>query len=140
KTGGIFLPACNPRKNKILKRMKARVKKLFDTHGDKIQSVEDGFRYLGQTFLTHFGIELADPSDNKLVELISERIHRPLRAGVERVFSRLKALTSFEKPKARNLPTVMKTIWFCFIGQLVQALTAVEKGFIGSMRKRTSLV
>ena len=140
KTGGIFLPACNPRKSKILKRMKARVKKLFDTHGDNIQSVEDGFRYLGQTFLTHFGIELDGPADNKLVELISERLHRPLRAGVERVFSRLKALTSFERPKARELSTVMKTIWFCFIGQLVQALTAVEKGFIGSMRKRTSLV
>ncbi len=140
KTGGIFLPACNPRKSKILKRMKARVKKLFDTHGDKIQSVEDGFRYLGQTFLTHFGIELDGPADNKLVELISERLHRPLRAGVERVFSRLKALTSFERPKARELSTVMKTIWFCFIGQLVQALTAVEKGFKGSMRKRTSLV
>ena len=140
KTGGIFLPACNPRKSKILKRMKARVKKLFDTHGDNIRSVEDGLMYLGQTFLTHFGIELDDQLDNKLIELISERLHRPLRAGVERVFSRLKALTSFERPKARELSTVMKTIWFCFIGQLVQALTAVEKGFKGSMRKRTSLV
>ena len=140
KTGGIFLPACNPRKSKVLQRMKARVKKLFDTHGDKIQSVEDGFRYLGQTFLTNFGIELDDPSDNKLVELITERLHRPLRAGVERVFSRLKALTSFENPKARDLSTVKKTVWFCLIGQLVQAKTAVEKGLKGSMRKRTSLV
>ena len=140
KTGGIFLPACNPRKNKILQRMKARVKKLFDTHGDKIQSVEDGFRYLGQTFLTRFGIELDNPSDNKLVELITERLHRPLRAGVERVFSRLKSLTSFENPKARLLETVKKSVWFCLIGQLVQAKTAVEKGLKGSMRKRTSLV
>ena len=140
KTGGIFLPACNPRKSKILQRMKARVKKLFDTHGDKIQSVEDGFRYLGQTFLTKFGIELNGPNDNKLVELITERLHRHLRAGVERVFSRLKAFASFEKPKARNLSTVKKTIWLCLIGQLVQAKTAVERGLKGSMRKRTALV
>jgi len=140
KTGGIFLPACNPRKSKVLQKMKARVKKLFDTHGDKIYSVEDGFRYLGQTFLTIFGIELGDPGDNKLVELITERLHRPLRAGVERVFSRLKALTSFEEPKARDLSTVIKTVWFCLLGQLVQAKTAVEKGLKGSMRKRTALV
>jgi len=140
KTGGIFLPACNPRNSKVLQRMKARVKKLFKTHGDKIHSVEDGFRYLGQTFLTRFGIELGDPGDNKLVELISERLHRHLRAGVERVFSRLKALTSFERPKARFLDTVKKTVWFCLIGQLVQAKTAVEKGLKGSMRKRTALV
>lgn len=140
KTGGIFLPACNPRRSKVLQKMKARVKKLFDTHGDKIHSVEDGFRYLGQTFLTRFGIELGDPGDNKLVEMISERLHRHLRAGVERVFSRLKALTSFERPKARFLETVKKTVWFCLIGQLVQAKTAVQKGLKGSMRKRTALV
>jgi hypothetical protein len=140
KTGGIFLPACNPRRSKILKMLKAKIKDLFESHGDKIQSVEDGFRYLGQTFLTKFGIELGDPDDNKLVELISERLHRHLRAGVERVFSRLKALTSFERPKARDLSTVIKTVWFCLIGQLVQAKTAVEKGLKGSMRKRTALV
>jgi hypothetical protein len=140
KTGGIFLPACNPRNSKVLERMKEKVKKLFKSHGDKIHTVEDGFKYLGQTFLTGFGIELGDPGDNKLVELISERLHRPLRAGVERVFSRLKALTSFEEPKARFLDTVKKTVWFCFIGQLVQAKTAVEKGLKGSMRKRTALV
>jgi len=140
KTGGIFLPACNPRKSKVLQRMKARVKKLFDTHGDKIHSVEDGFRYLGQTFLTRFGIDLGDQSGNKLVEMISERLHRPLRAGVERVFSRLKALTSFERPKARSLETVKKTVWFCLIGHLVQAKTASDKGLKGSMRKRTALV
>jgi len=140
KTGGIFLPACNPRRSKILKMLKARIKNLFKVHGDRIRSVEDGFRYLGQTFLNRFGIELGDRNDNKLVELINERLHRHLRAGVERVFSRLKALTSFERPKARFLETVKKTIWFCLIGQLVQAKTAVEKGLKGSMRKRTALV
>lgn len=140
KTGGVFLPACNPRKSKVLQRMKARVKKLFDTHGENIKTVEDGFRYLGQTFLTRFGIELGEKIDNKLTEMITERLHRHLRAGVERAFSRLKSLTSFEEPKARRLTTVMKTLWFCFIGQLVQALTAVDKGYMGSMRKRTALV
>ena len=140
KTGAIFLPACNPRRSKILKVMKARVKRLFDTHGDKIHSVEDAFRYLGQTFLSNFGIDVGNPRDNKLVELISERLHRPMRAAVERVFSRLKALTSFERPKARKLSTVMKTIWFCFIGQLIHALTAVDMGIKSSMRKRTALV
>ena len=139
-TGGLYLPACNPRRSKILKVMKKTVKNLFDRHGDKIHSVQDGFRYLGQTFLSDFGENFCSSKGSKLVELIAERLHRPLRAGVERVFSRLKALTSFERPKTKRLESVRKTIWFCLIGQLVQAMTADAKGLPGAMRKRTALV
>lgn len=139
-TGGIFLPACNPRKSKILKMMKQTVKRLFDKYGDRIQSVQDAFKYLGQRFLTDYNIELANKNDNKLVEMITERIHRPLRAGVERVFSRLKSMIAFEKPRSRRLESVIKTVWWCLIGYLIQALTANEKGLPGSMRKRTMLV
>lgn len=138
-TGGIFLPACNPRRSKILMRMKLRVKKLFDTHGENIKSVQDAFRYLGQTFLTRFGIELGCRKDNRLVEMITERLHRPYRAAVERAFSRLKSMNSFERPKTRDIGAVWKTLWFCLIGDLVQALTAKEIGLPGSMRKRTML-
>ncbi len=140
KTGGTFLPACNPRNSKILKRMKRRVKKLFDTHGHKIKSVQDAFKYLGQTFLTRFNIDIGTSKESKLVELISERLQRPYRSAVERVFSRLKAMASFERPKSRGLESVIKSIWWCLIGYMVQALTAHEKGLPGSMRKRTMLV
>lgn len=34
-SGGVFLPACNPRKSKILKMMKQTIKKLFEKHGNK---------------------------------------------------------------------------------------------------------
>jgi len=140
KTGGIFLPACNPRKSKILKTMKLTVKKLFENHGKKIHSVQDAFRYLGQRFLTEFNIDVGTAKESKLVELISERLHRPFRAAVERVFSRLKAMASFERPKSKRFKTVLKSIWWCLIGHLIQALSAYEKGFPGSMRKRTTLV
>ncbi len=139
-TGGIFLPACNPRKSKILKMMKQKIKKLFEKHGDKIHSVQDAFKYLGQTFLTDFNIDIGTKTESKLVEMISERLHRPFRAAVERVFSRLKAINQFEKPQSRNPSYVKKTIWWCLIGQLIQALTAHNKGLPGSMRKRTMLV
>lgn len=140
KTGGIFLPVCNPRNSKILAIMKRRVNKLFEKHGDKIQSVQDALKCLGQKFLTDYGIDIGTSKESKLVELISERLHRPFRAAVERVFSRLKAMASFVKPQSKRFGTVVKDIWWCLIGQLVQALTAHEKGFPGSMRKRTALV
>ena len=140
KTGGVFLPACNPRKSKIFKTMKLTVKKLFDKHGDKIKSVQDAFKYLGQRFLMDFNIALGVPRENKLVEMISERLHRPFRAAVERVFSRLKSLNSFTRPKSKRFETVKRTIWWCLIGALVQALTAQGKGLPSAMRKRTVLV
>ena len=140
KTGGVFLPACNPRKSKIFKTMKLTVKKLFDKHGDKIKSVQDAFKYLGQRFLMDFNIALGVPRESKLVEMISERLHRPFRAAVERVFSRLKSLNSFTRPKSKRFETVKRTIWWCLIGALVQALTAQGKGIPSAMRKRTVLV
>jgi len=140
KTGGIFLPACNPRNSRILAVMKRTVKTLFEKYGNKISSVQDAFKYLGQRFLTDYNIDIGTSRENKFVELISERLHRPFRAAVERGFSRLKALASFIRPKSKRFGTVMKGLWWCLIGQLVQALTAYEKGFPGSMRKRTCLV
>ena len=140
KTGGVFLPACNPRNSKILATMKNTVKKLFKEHGHKIHSVKDAFRYLGQKFLTDFSIDIGTSNETKFVELISERLHRPLRAGVERVFSNLKSMASFERPKTREPDSVKRTIWWCLIAYLTQALAAHEKGSPESMRKRTLLV
>ena len=140
KTCGIFLPACNPRRNKNLQMLKKKVKKLFDRYGDRIGSVQDALGFLSQKFLTDYRIEIGSKQQSKLVELISERLHRPYRAAVERVFSRLKAMTAFERPKSRRIKSVIKTIWWCLIGYLVQALTASNKGLNGSMRKRTMLV
>ena len=140
RTGGVFLPACNPRRSKILKTMKSMVKTLFDKHGDKIHSVQDAFKYLGQRFLTNFDIDIGTAKESRLVEMIAERLHRPFRAAVERVFSRLKSLASFEKPRSKRYSTVIKGIWWCLIGQLVQALAADEKGLPDLMRKRTALV
>ena len=120
--------------------MKQKVKRLFERHGDKIHSVQDAFKYLGQRFLTEFNIALGVARENKLVEMIAERLHRPFRSAVERVFSRLKSLHSFERPKSKRFKTVKRTIWWCLIGTLVQALTAHRKGHQSTMRKRTMLV
>ena len=140
KTGGIFLPACNPRNNRNLQMLKKKVKKLFERYSDRIQTVQDAVGFLSQKFLIDYSIEIGSKQESKLVELISERLHRPFRAAVERVFSRLKAMTAFERPKTRRKKSVIKTIWWCLIGYLVQALTATNKDLNGSMRKRTMLV
>jgi hypothetical protein len=140
KTGGVFLPACNPRRSGILKMLKLKVKNLFDKYGDRIHSVQDAFGYLGQKFLTDFNIDIGTKRENKLVELISERLHRPFRSAVERVFSRLKALNAFVRPRSRDLQSVRKNIWWCLIGYVLQAYTAHERDLKGSMRKRTMLV
>ena len=140
KTGGVFLPACNPRKSRILKKLKAKVKNLFDRYSDRIHSVQDALGFLTQKFLTDFGVDVGSDRESKLVEMISERFHRHLRTGVERVFSRLKALNAFERPKARRNRSVRKYVWWCFIGLFIQAHAAHEKGIRGSMRKRTMLV
>ena len=139
-TGGLFLPACNPRNSTILKVLKKRVKNLFKRHGSRIQTVEDGLKFSGQKFLKDYGIDVGTKREGKLVELIAERLHRPHRAAVERTFSRLKALSAFERPKARNPESVRKMAWWCIIGQLIHAMTAIGAGFKGSMRKRTALV
>lgn len=140
KTGGIFLPTCNPRRSKSLARMKRTVKKLFEKHGQKINSVQDALKFLPQRFLSEFGFELGTSDESKLVELVAEKLHRPFRTAVERVFSRLKAMVAFETPRTKRLNSIIRGIWWCLIGHLIQALTAVEKGVPGSMRKRTALV
>lgn len=140
KTGGVFLPACNPRKSKILQLLKAKVKRLFDRWGDHIESVEDALRYLGQTFLEQWGGGLGSDKENKLIELIAERLHRGFRVAVERVNARLKTFTSFLRPKTRVRPSVGKTLWWCLLADVLQAATAVANGKKGSMRRRTLVV
>ena len=68
-TGGLFLPACNPRKSPVLKALKKRVKNMFKRYGERIKTVEDGLRYSGQKFLTDYGIEVGTKCESKLVEL-----------------------------------------------------------------------
>jgi hypothetical protein len=140
KTGGVFLPACNPRRSKILSVLKAKVKKLFDRWGDYIHSVDDALRYLGQTFITKWVGEVGSDEESKLVELISERFHRSHRVCVERVNARLKTFSSFLRPKTRNPTSVDKTLWWCLIADVLQASTAVAMGKKLSMRRRTLVV
>lgn len=140
KTGGAFLPACNPRKSKILKLLKTKVKNLFERYGDRIHSVEDGLRYLGQRFITKWGGEVGSSEESKLIELIGERLHRGLRVAVERVNGRLKTFSSFLRPKTRDPTSVDKTLWWCLLADVLQASTAVACGKELSMRRHTLVV
>ena len=48
--------------------MKKVGKRLFEKHHAKINSVQVAFRYLRQTFLTKFGVQLGTTNESKLVE------------------------------------------------------------------------
>ena len=68
--------------------------------------------------------------------MINERLHRHMRAGVERTISRLKALDHFERPKVREVNAVRRTVWWCLLSQLIVAWTCVERGTPHLMRRR----
>ena len=123
-----LLTPINPRRNKHLKKFKKTLKELFDKHGEDIESVEDAVRFLGITFLDEWGFELGGPEGNRLLGAIKERLLRKARIGVERVFSRLKSSTLFERPKVRLLPSVLKHITMCLLSLLLIALTAHRMG------------
>ena len=138
KLGAAFLPACNPRRSKMLAAMKKTVKRLFDRYHHRIRTVNDALELLGQTFLTQWGLEIdiGSTGGNRLIEMINERLLRHMRAGVERTISRLKALDHFERPKVREVNAVRRTVWWCLLSQLIVAWTCVERGTPHLMRRR----
>ena len=121
--------AINPRRNKILKRIKKGIKEFFREHGNEIETVNDALAKLPQRFLTAFGFEFGSTKENMVIAAIRERLNRHLRSAVERVFSRMKQFFWLDRPRTRNIGRVVKHVLMGFIAMLLVALTASRLGW-----------
>lgn len=131
--------AMNPRRSARLQVIKARIKEIFDRCGDKINSIEDALRYFGQKLLTEFGIDLGTDDESYLVHALKERMNRHIRVAVERVWSRLKFATDFERPMFRKPSSVRKRVYLGFIAMLLVARTAIRIGIPEAKRRFASV-
>jgi hypothetical protein len=119
----------NPRRNKLLQRIKKKVKEIFVEHENDIETVDDALAFLPQTFLTKFGAEVGSTKNNMVIAAIRERLHRHLRSAVERVFSRAKQFFWLERPRTRNIGRVVKHVLMGFMAMLLVTLTATRLGW-----------
>jgi hypothetical protein len=119
----------NPRRNKLLKRIKKKVKEIFVEHENEIETVDDALVFLPQTFLTRFGVVVGSTKNNMVVAAIRERLHRHLRSAVERVFSRAKQFFWLERPRTRDVGRVVKHVLMGFMAMFLVALTATRLGW-----------
>jgi hypothetical protein len=131
--------AMNPRRSVRLQAIKARIKDVFDRWGDKITTIEDALRHFGQKFLTEFGITLGTDEESYLVHALKERMNRHIRVAVERVWSRLKFATDFERPMFRKPSSVRKRVYLGIIAMLLVARTAVRLGIPEDKRRFASV-
>jgi len=92
-----LLGGINPRRSSALATIKEEIKELFEEHGDEIDSPYDALEQLPQEQLSEYGVEVGSVEESYIFQAIKERMHRHLRAGVERVFSRLKSFTGLDR-------------------------------------------
>ena len=97
-----MLTAINPRRSSSLKAIKQEIKELFAEHRAEIDSPYDALERLPQQQLSDYGVEVGNVEETYIFQAIKERMHRHLRAGVERVFSRLKSFTGLDRVRARK--------------------------------------
>jgi hypothetical protein len=97
-----LLTAINPRRSSSLKKTKDDIKKLFKEREDGFDSPYGPPGELPQQQLSEYGVEAGRVEETDIFQATKERVHRYLRAGVERVFSRLKSLAGLDRVRARN--------------------------------------
>jgi hypothetical protein len=127
--------AMNPRRSARLQAIKARIKDVFDRWGDRIATIDDALRYFGQKLLNEFGIILGTDEESYLVHALKERMNRHIRIAVERVWSRLKFATDFERPMFRKPSSVRKRVYLGIIAMLLVAKTAIRLGIPEDKRR-----
>ena len=68
------------------------------------------------------------------------RMHRHLRAGVERVFSRLKSVTGLDRVRARKENNVETHVVLSAVALVVASLTAKRQDEPGLIRSPSRLI
>jgi transposase len=119
-----LLTAINPRRSASLKAIKKEIKTLFKKHGDEIDSPYDALERLPQQQLSEYGVEVGSVEETYIFQAIKERMHRHLRAGVERVFSRLKSFTGLDRVRARKKNNVETHVVLSAVALVAASLTA----------------
>jgi len=135
-----LLTAINPRRSSPLATIKAEIKELFKKHGDEIDSPYDALERLPQEQLSEYGVEVGSVEETYIFQAIKERMHRHLRAGVERVFSRLKSFTGLDRVRARKENNVETHAVLSAVALVAASLTAQRQNKPGLIRSPSRVI
>jgi hypothetical protein len=135
-----LLTAINPRRSSPLATIKAEIKELFKNHGEEIDSPYDALERLPQEQLSEYGVEVGSVEETYIFQAIKERMHRHLRAGVERVFSRLKSFTGLDRVRARKENNVETHVVLSAVALVAASLTAKRQNKPGLIRSPSRLI
>ena len=129
-----LLGAINPRRSSPLATIKEDIKELFEDRGEEIDSPYDALEMLPQEQLSDYGVEVGSVEETYIFQAIKERMHRHLRAGVERVISRLKSFTGLDRVRARKEDNVETHVVLSAVTLVAASLTAKRQGKPGLIR------
>ena len=135
-----LLTAINPRRSSPLATIKEEIKELFEEHGEEIDSPYDALERLPQEQLSEYGVEVGSVEETYIFQAIKERMHRHLRAGVERVFSRLKSFTGLDRVRARKENNVETHVVLSAVALVAASLTAKRQNKPGLIRSPSRLI
>ena len=135
-----LLTVINPRRSKPLKAIKKEIKRLFKEHGDEIESPYDALERLPQKQLSEYGVEVGSVEETYIFQAIKKRMHRHLRSGVERVFSRLKSFTGLDRVRARKENNVETHVVLSAVALVAASLTAKRQDKPGLIRSPNRLI
>lgn len=135
-----LLTAINPRRSSPLATIKDEIKELFEDHGEEIDTPYDALERLPQEQLSEYGVEVGSVEETYIFQAIKERMHRHLRAGVERVFSRLKSFTGLDRVRARKENNVETHVVLSAVALVAASLTAHRQNKPGLIRSPSRLI
>jgi len=137
---GKMIVDTNPRRSGLLKNMRKMVKGVFANFSHKIKTIEDALKHIPQKLLSDFGVKIGNKRESVLIKMILYSLNRGMRVAVERVFSRLKGLLPFERPKLQKDTSVLKNIYLCVNWMLLVAFTSKRLGYNENVRRMASVV
>lgn len=137
---GKMIVDTNPRRNGSLMQIKKMVKGIFEKFGNVIKTIDDALNFIPQKLLSRFSPKVGDTGESSIVKLCQYHISTGLRVSVERVFSRLKCMLGFERPKVQKDISLIKHLQLCINWMLLVAFTADRLGYHSHIRKMASVV
>jgi transposase len=135
-----LLTAINPRRSSSLKQIRDDIKQLFEDREDGFDSPYEALEELPQQLLSDYGVEAGSVEETYIFQAIKERMHRHLRAGVERVFSRLKSFTGLDRVRARKENNVETHVVLSAVALVAASLTAHRQDKPGLIRSPSRLI
>jgi IS5 family transposase len=135
-----LLSGINPRRSSTLKKLKDDIKETFEEHEGEFDSPYEVLEELDQQLLSDYGVEAGSVEETYIFQAIKERMHRHLRAGVERVYSRLKSFTGLDRVRARKKNNVETHVVLSAVALVAASLTATRQDKPGLIRSPSRLI